>query len=886
MNGIDHNRPTPQHTYGTRIRHNIRIKPSARLRQSPAPQSHHRRTKSSSQIDDPVFPPPHIVLHPDDANSKVFLALGRSLMSVDNRAMTIKDLAEMTVAHGLVCQNVSAASQAITTYIRTHMQRCESQQDHPLLLRHTLSGTPSDDDLLPALHSRSGGAHCGINTGNRATNFRRGTMVWYLSGATGAPCPFARAGIMLCEYGEDGRIGSHSTARDKKKQRERSEECGKKRKRSLRGCATADSDSESSVEAKPPPKVKLTLRLKPLRAFVTASDPVPTPPPEPIDVSDDDSMSDESSEEESDDAPQEPPKEEEQPWSLPPYPRRSISIPCYTPSIDGPHTYFHPPQTPYQRSSSVPYSVASFPPDSEDDDDDYHISMTSGRRSSTGRFETPAKIESDWDQWDADDSEGDGETMWESPGPRSPSASLSAEVSVKQEPRDVLDNWDDFGSDARLTNDVKVEPLDSWTWQSGYADAGCYWGDEDDLVKQEDDLDSLSSSFDNFRDPVPGPSSPLSPVASSSFFGFDSTRRVSDPAWRDSDTPELEPEWVDDGKPFSTVRPRSKTVPSLSSFFSAPVPFAAPAPPNVVRPDPPLIVTQTLTTLLQTMSMNSPTLGSPPFSFHPPCISPQDTRCNGWSSDMVVVHTCLPCTPAISATQIEGISVYQMTLGTHALLRRLDTDFVNLSPIVSFSGTPYPVLSTISNATVVSRGSSTVAGTWVPLAAAQAYARDHPLPNGLLDVFLSDTLFERFPSALQDFHKSSSSGRTLNQFGPHFGSTLQATQLCGQNERREPDISSLLAPAFSPAPPSSAVELEQPLSSTEQEMFRQLCVTTDWDKDAGGRLSPPPSPLSDVPGDSDDPADALPERSGRQLRRSKRVADAIIAAQSRSRRRA
>ncbi|KAJ6547377.1 hypothetical protein B0H19DRAFT_264554 [Mycena capillaripes] len=867
---------TTQHTYGTRIRHNVRIKPSARLRHSPPPP----KPKHDAPTKVLPFPPPHVVLHPDDANSKVFLALGRSLMSVDNCAMTIKDLAEMVVHNGLVCQNVSAASQAITTYIRTHMQRCESQQDHPLLLRHTLSGTPSDDDLLPALHSRSGGAHCGINTDNRATNFRRGTMVWYLSGATGAPCPFARAGIMLCEYGENGRTGSQ-TARDKRKARERSEECGTKRKRSLRGCA-ADSDSESSIEeVRPPPKVKLVLRLKPLRAF--ASTEPAAPPADPTDVSDDDddSMSDDSSDDESDDAPPQNP-EEEQPWSLPPYPRRSISIPCYTPSVDGPYPYF-PPQTPYQRSSSVPYSVASLPPDSEDDDDDYHISMTGERRSSTGRLQTPAKVDSDWDQWDADadadDSEGDGETMWESPGPRSPSAApVSAEVSVKQEPRD-LDSWDDFGSDTRFTGAVKVEPLDAWDWQSRYA--GRPWADDDDLIKQEDDLDSLSSSFDNFRDPVPGPSSPLSPLASSNpFFDFDSPRRASDPAsGRDSDTPELESEWLDTAKPFSTVRPRSKTVPSLSSFFSAPAPFASPAPPLVVRPDPPSLVTQSLASLIQAMSMNSPTSITPSFSFHPPCISPQETRCNGWSSDMVVVHTCLPCTPSISATQIEGISVYQMTLGPHTILRRLDTDFVNLSPIVAFSGAPYPVLSTIPNATVISRGSPAVAGTWVPLAAAQAYVHDHPLPTGVLDVFLSDTLFERFPSALQDFHKSSSSGRTLNQFGPHFGSTLQATQLCSQNERREPDLSSLLTPTVANLDVDAAPP-EQPLNSTEQQMFRELCVTTDWDKDAAtsGSMSPPLSPLSDVPD-----TELVPERRGRPLRRSKRVADAMIAAQSRTR---
>ena len=72
----------------------------------------------------PVFPPPQVMLHSEDANSKVFHAIGRSFMAVvchtllcqfnvaahthivvqDNRAMTIKDLAEMTMKFGLMCQ--------------------------------------------------------------------------------------------------------------------------------------------------------------------------------------------------------------------------------------------------------------------------------------------------------------------------------------------------------------------------------------------------------------------------------------------------------------------------------------------------------------------------------------------------------------------------------------------------------------------------------------------------------------------------------------------------------------------------------------------------------------------------------------------------------------
>ncbi|EIN12501.1 hypothetical protein PUNSTDRAFT_130761 [Punctularia strigosozonata HHB-11173 SS5] len=153
----------------------------------------------------------------------------------------------------------------------------------PLLLRHVLSGTPSDDDLLPALHSRSGGAHCNPPTGdNRLTNFRKGTMVWYLSKAAGAPCPFSRAGIRLCDYGENGKVGYMPTTDREKRERDRARRAanrGLKRKRLPRACAdkSAASDSGSDAE-KPPPKVKLTLRLKPslIRASLSPSTPSPS----------------------------------------------------------------------------------------------------------------------------------------------------------------------------------------------------------------------------------------------------------------------------------------------------------------------------------------------------------------------------------------------------------------------------------------------------------------------------------------------------------------------------------------------------------------------------------------------------------------------------------
>ena len=87
--------PPAQHSYGTRIRQNSIIKPSARLRQHPDPPMPPRRIKPQpmpklntmhsnfpSTSNMPAFPPSHISLHPEDANSKVLLAIARSFLSV------------------------------------------------------------------------------------------------------------------------------------------------------------------------------------------------------------------------------------------------------------------------------------------------------------------------------------------------------------------------------------------------------------------------------------------------------------------------------------------------------------------------------------------------------------------------------------------------------------------------------------------------------------------------------------------------------------------------------------------------------------------------------------------------------------------------------------
>ncbi|TDL27545.1 hypothetical protein BD410DRAFT_782651 [Rickenella mellea] len=352
--------------------------------------------------------------------------------------MTVKDLAELSLKWGLVCQNVSAAAQAITSFIRNHLHRCDVEQDFPLLLRHVLSGTSRDDNLVPALYSLSGGnvgkdkaqphqksdkdkgckeaSDQGLSEEQsqtdepRATCFRRGTTVWYLSKAAGAPCPFARCGIALRDYADvpitsERRRGT-STSDSPSAAEDDTIGCraGIKRKREMLRRHTTAGNASSGSEAKAaegrrPTKVVLTLRLKPNLTIRRETRPESSSEDEGPDSSSD-SDSDSSGDEEERDSemcvepetsppqPVQPPTEREPEW--PPFPiQRRISIPPYTPGASSSTSYNITPQTPFwstefssqpfQRASSVPMSVASPPPDSEDEDEDFHISMTRER---------------------------------------------------------------------------------------------------------------------------------------------------------------------------------------------------------------------------------------------------------------------------------------------------------------------------------------------------------------------------------------------------------------------------------------------------------------------------------------------------------------------------
>ncbi|KAI6167070.1 hypothetical protein EDD17DRAFT_1542752 [Pisolithus thermaeus] len=943
-----------KHPYGTRIRKNSVLRPSARLRHSSPPIPPPRRLRpvptspAQKQHEDPLptFPLPNVVLHPEDASNKVFHAIGRSFLSVDNRAMTIKDLAEMALKFGLMCQNVSAASQAITTYIRNHLSRCDAQQDHPLLLRHVLSGTPADDELVPALYSRVGGA-TNVNKSNskegvverkpaqpvndaqdeRLTNFRRGTMVWYLSKAAGVSCPFARAGIRLGEYGKEGKrqsIMTEDALASPNKSRWDQVRCGEKRKRLRRGCrqpsedcnqkssmegsspspsvALYDTDSgDSDVEEEErPPKVKVTRRLRPSSAVLTGS-----PPSEVIDLSSESSSSEESDEDINMQL------SSDTPWSLPPYPRRSIIIPSHTPMCDDSvRTCF--PSANARRSPSVPCS-ASPPPDSD-----------------RGELDLSFDAETDFD-WDS--------SSISVASPTIPLESIDGVESesiggIKQEPQDVrvmLDLWEDVdctppnpstvsSATVRLPpDDVKTDEFEFWEWEFESSWSGAAHLHEDmcstDIKVDIGESRNLSAPFSLLGASYsPGPGFPVSPcsslTASSSSFhssvspvsdvdtdsssqwpmlpspslsppyssGFTScsVARVScadgSLAWQDTELlgpdsvhpDEFEEGWADFGKGSNGTCSRSAR---LHSKFSS---------------------RRTASTSAERENQIVRSTEAGPQSTAITDARPVPPSSRVMASDAVVVHTCQPCTPGIIATQVEGISVYQTTLGSTALLRRIDTDFVNLSVILSHLSLSVPSPLPLGCVSVFHRLSS-VSGLWVPLGVARTYAQG--LPDVVKDIFLSDELVMQFPSALQDFHKNSTPERMLNQFGPLFKSSapnnsLSSAPVLEREQTRidkevtwEAPLDVVLEEPLVRIPPSFDVALaalrpeapvedetrEMPLSQSEQEMFHALCGCPDWEdgkdiEEAGAKGS------TESYGKEEKP-----------LRRSRRVADAAAA---------
>lgn len=181
-----------------------------------------------------------------------------------------------------------------------------------------------------------------------------------------------------------------------------------------------------------------------------------------------------------------------------------------------------------------------------------------------------------------------------------------------------------------------------------------------------------------------------------------------------------------------------------------------------------------------------------------------------------------------------------MKLGTHIVLRRIDTDFVNLSPIVNFLRSPSPVISTIPNAIFVKQGTELIQGLWVPLSSAQAYTRDHPVTSREgkgLELFLCDSLVEQFPSALPEFVsyvKRKDGGRLDGQFGKGFDSMVQAREVVGQVQAITTETVQPLSPSAVTVAIDATSFQEVPLSPSEQELFQAFVVSSEWDKENVG----------------------------------------------------
>ena len=624
-----------------------------------------------------------------------------------------------------------------------------------------MSGTPSDDELVAALYSRVGGAHCTQAEGeNRLTNFRRGTMVWYLSKAAGAPCPFARAGIRLCEYNENGRIGAPVNAgREKKRERDRlrkaAQAAGQKRKRLLRSCADKVSDTvsdSSDDEEKRPPKVKLTLRLKPSLTsnpsssssdlVASEANPGNVSRLQPIDVdhdaeseqSDTDSMSVDSDEEEL----------ESSSFASPSCPRAPRAVPAayYAPASDVLASFSSGSAPLYEerrRSLSAPYSVfsGSPPPDSEEEDEDFHITMTGARRLSVGRLRTP--LEDDDSAWEDDffgDFDADAETQWESPGPRSPSAQLDDDVVVKQEPTDVsglLNAWEDFDNQAtdlkvldvvaqaaaaeRQAEQSSSDDFAAWTWPSLYSE-------EPVRVKQED---AETHPFFAENDPTPPPDSLSSVVpfdpCESPVEECPLAASVASPTyelqWRDVEIlgpDSVKPHDLDDGawheyrgvravspderiqspspEPSTAAATSPSPSPTLSRRTLAPLDVkSADAATRTEQGRLPSISSPSLIASLTSLCLQTPTVSAPPASSH--AAAPQQLAGpSGFKSTpearSLLVHTIIPSTPSIVATQFEGaaranlIFAAETDMSSPVVIRcrcvSVDSRFINASP--------------------------------------------------------------------------------------------------------------------------------------------------------------------------------------------------------------
>jgi len=206
--------------------------------------------------------------------------------------------------------------------------------------------------------------------------------------------------------------------------------------------------------------------------------------------------------------------------------------------------------------------------------------------------------------------------------------------------------------------------------------------------------------------------------------------------------------------------------------------------------------------------------------------------------------------------------VYELVLGPHQLLRRFDTDFVNLTRIAGCLGaSPWPDLPGRD----LVEGCSSILGIWVPLNCAQEFVQTQSLVPDTLKAFLSNTLYEDFPSSIRNLYRSHDHLRSLQQLGPPFRSMVERQSSSSIDDTARQTEMGTLVPQF-----PEGTTLDTPLSVREEEIFQTLCACPDWD-------APSPSLVVEPKLEKRKAEEKRPPRTakGPPLRRSRRVAESL-----------
>ena len=177
----------------------------------------------------------------------------------------------------------------------------------------------------------------------------------------------------------------------------------------------------------------------------------------------------------------------------------------------------------------------------------------------------------------------------------------------------------------------------------------------------------------------------------------------------------------------------------------------------------------------------------------------------------------------------------------------------------------------------VVEGCSSILGIWVPLNQAQKFLQSWSLVPDLLTAFLSNTLYEDFPSSIRNLHRSHAYLRSLHQLGPPFRSMVERQFSLSINDTTGQAEADALVPPF-----PGGTTLDTPLSTKEEEIFQTLCACPDWDVPLPSPVAEP-KPEKRKVDERRPPVTQRPSRATKAppLRRSRRVAERVASSRTR-----